>query len=157
MAAQNKQTRFFHGTNKFSWKTHRAVHLLQIIFNFLACPVPIRYSTEIDSKFFHLPPPICTQLPPSLYWISPEYGAKYPHLYLKQTLCLFYYLWEAVSHSTCALVDLAWAFGWCLLAPAWNTCTSSAPYFQTDLLLAKWPSRCWHTSKGDRSFSSWLL
>lgn len=67
MAAQNKQTHFFHGTNKFPWKTQRTVHLLRIIFNFLFCPVPIRYSTEIFSKFFHLPPPICIQLPRSLY------------------------------------------------------------------------------------------
>lgn len=67
MAAQNKQTHFFHGTNKFPWNTQRTVHLLQIIFNFLFCPVPIRYSTEIFSKFFHLPPPICIQLPCSLY------------------------------------------------------------------------------------------
>lgn len=45
-------------------ETQRAAHLLQIIFNFLFCPVPVRYSTEIFAKFFHLPPPICIQLRP---------------------------------------------------------------------------------------------
>lgn len=45
-------------------ETQRAVHLFQIIFNFLFCPVPVRYSTEIFAKFFHLPPPICIQLHP---------------------------------------------------------------------------------------------
>ena len=67
MAAQNKQTHFFHGTNKFPRKTQRTVHLLQIIFNFLFCPVLINYSTEMFSKFFHLPSPICVQLPFPLY------------------------------------------------------------------------------------------
>lgn len=76
-------------------ETQRAVHLLPIIFNFLFCPVPVRYSTEIFAKFFHLPPPICIQLcPPTAppppctaqCLLSPEEGAKQPHLYLKQTL-----------------------------------------------------------------------
>lgn len=73
-------------------ETQRAVHLLPIIFNFLFCPVPVRYSTEIFAKFFHLPPPICIQLCPptppctAQCLLSPEDGAKQPHLYLKQTL-----------------------------------------------------------------------
>lgn len=65
------------------------VHLLRIIFNFLFCLIPISYSTEIFAKFFHLPPPICIQLPCSQTGLgfspplSPQQSTKYPHLYLK--------------------------------------------------------------------------
>lgn len=74
-------------------ETQRAVHLLQIIFNFLFCPVPVRYSTEIFAKFFHLPP-ICIQLwsppAPARCRLSPKDGAIRPHLYLKQTVDCFF-------------------------------------------------------------------
>lgn len=62
------------------------VHLLRIIFNFLFCLIPISYSTEIFAKFFHLPLPICIQLPYSQIergFVSPMHGTKYPHLYPK--------------------------------------------------------------------------
>lgn len=67
MAVENKQTLFFfHGPNKFGKekkKPQRIVHLFQIIFNFLFCLIPISYSTERLTTFFHLLPPICIQLP----------------------------------------------------------------------------------------------
>lgn len=128
---QNKQTHFFHSPNKFPQKTQRTIHLLPIIFNFPFCPIPIRYSTEIFVKFFHLPPPICIQLPYSQTW----YGFALhtppptpPHLHLKQTLCMFYYLLEAMSHS-CSIARWCWSWTgiwfWCFLAWAANTCTYS--------------------------------
>lgn len=110
MAAQNKQTHFFHGTNKFPSKTQRTVHLLRIIFNFLFCPVPIRYSMEIFSKFFHLPPPICIQLPRSLYrpgaWSLLSMVQNTPNLYLKQTLCCF-----IICERLC-VIQLVCGWGW---------------------------------------------
>lgn len=122
IAAQNKQTHFFHGTNKFP-ETQRAVHLLQIIFNFLFCPVPVRYSTEIFAKFFHLPPPICIQLwppppAPAQCQLSPEDGANRLHLHLKQTVHCF-----IICEGPCVIQAALWwiwpgSLGWCLLAPA---------------------------------------
>lgn len=130
MAAQNKQTHFFHGTNKFPWKTQRTVHLLQIIFNFLFCPVPIRYSTEIFSKFFHLPPPICIQLPFSLYragaWSLLSMVQNTPTC----TLSKLYACFIICERLWVIQLVLWWIWPgllvWCLLALARNTCTSSA-------------------------------
>lgn len=68
------------------------VHLLRIIFNFLFCLIPISYSTEIFAKFFHLPPPICIQLPDSQIdrvFVSPLHSTKCPHLSPKaNVLCV---------------------------------------------------------------------
>lgn len=128
MAMQNKQTHFFHGPNKFPWKTQRTVHLLPIIFNFPFCPTLIRYSAEI---FVHLPPPICIQLlypRTRILFVSLQKCVKHPHLYLKQTLCLFYYLWGAMTHfgsAACRCTSWTGIWFWCVLARAENTCTYS--------------------------------
>lgn len=82
------------------------VHLLRIIFNFLFCLIPISYSTEIFAKFFHLPPPICIQLPCSqtgFSFFSPLLLSRVqniPTCTLKQMLCVFYYLLDSMSHSS---------------------------------------------------------
>lgn len=137
MAAQNKQTHFFHGTNKFPWKTQRTVHLLRIIFNFPFCPVPIMYSTEIFSKFFHLPPPICIQLPFSPYradaWSLLSIEQTPPSRTLSKLYACF-----IICEGQWVIQPVLWwiwcgLLVWCLLALTRNTCTSPPP-----LSLAGW-------------------
>lgn len=68
--------------------------------------------------------PITVLPAPARCLLSLEYGAKYPHLYLKQTWCCF-----IICERLCVIRFVLWRTWprlrvWCLLAPARNTCTS---------------------------------